>query len=78
MASLPPAYHAELLASSISMIIMYYMYNFCKGIMHFPCHGQENELAVGREKYIGHNEDMKGACMEIEPSPPSYPYGIHR
>ena len=34
--------------------------------MHFPCRGQENELAVGREKQIGHNGDMEGACMEIE------------
>ena len=38
--------------------------------MHFPCRGQENELAVGREKHImivqiGHNEDMKGSCMEM-------------
>ena len=46
--------------------------------MHFPCLGQENELAVGREKQVGHNEDnvMKGSCMETEPSPPSNPYGI--
>ena len=49
--------------------------------MHFQCLGQENELIVyvGREEQIGHNEDMnsKGSCMEIEPSPPSNPYGIH-
>ena len=45
--------------------------------MHFPGLGQENELVVGREKQIGRNEDMKGSCMEIEPSPPSNPYGIH-
>ena len=25
--------------------------------MHFPCPGQDNELAVGREKQIAHNED---------------------
>ena len=51
-------------------------YDFYKGIMHFPCRGQENELVVGRENQVGHNEDMKGACMEIKPSPPSNPYGI--
>ena len=44
-----------------------------KGIMHFPWLGQGGELAVGREKQIGH---MRGAGMEIEPSPPSYPDGI--
>ena len=26
--------------------------------MHYACLVQENELAVGREKQIGHNEDM--------------------
>ena len=26
--------------------------------MHFPCLVQENKLAIGREKQIGHNEDM--------------------
>ena len=41
--------------------------------MHFLCLGQEDELVVGREKQIGHNEDMRGSCMEIEPSPPSNP-----
>ena len=59
------------------MINQYAYYNFYKGIMHFTCLGQENELTVGRKKWIGHNEDMMGACMEIGPLPPSYPYGIH-
>ena len=52
-------------------------YTFYKGIMHFPYLGQENKIVLGREKQVGHNEDMKGSCMEIEPSPPSNPYGIH-
>ena len=55
----------------------YVYYNFYKGRMHFPCIGQENKRAVGRSKTAGHNEDMKGSCMEMEPSPPSNPYGIH-
>ena len=78
MASLPPVYRARLLASSISMTAIVH-YTFYKGTMHFPCIclGQENELIVGREKQTGHNEDMRGSCMEIEPSPPSNPYGIH-
>ena len=42
--------------------------------LKFPCLDEENELLVGREKQIYHNEDMKNSCMEIEPSPPSNPY----
>ena len=42
----------------------------------FLCIGQENELAVGREKHIGHYMDMAGSSMEIGPSPPSNPHGI--
>ena len=45
--------------------------------MQLPCPGQENELAVGREGQMGHKEDRGGSCMEIEPPPPSGPYGIH-
>ena len=45
--------------------------------MRFPYLGQENKLVLGRENQVGHNEDMKGSCMEIEPSSPSNPYGIH-
>ena len=26
------------------------------------------------KKQVGHNGDMKGSCMEKEPSPPSIPY----
>ena len=47
MASLPPVYHTELLATKFNR---YVYYNFYKGTMHFPCLGQEKELAVGREK----------------------------
>ena len=77
MASLPraPVYRARLL----HVFYQHVYYNFYKGIMHFPCLVQENKLVVGRKKQVGHNEDMKGSCMEIEPSPPSNinPYGIH-
>ena len=35
--------------------------------MLFPCLGQENERARrDREKKIGHNEDMRGSCMETD------------
>ena len=54
-------------------------YNFYEGIVHFPCLGQGAELAVGRGKWIGHDEYMKGPCMESNPHHrcvPSYPYGI--
>ena len=75
MASLPPVYLAELLASPISMFTTILLKESC--ISQFPCLGQENELVIGHENKFGHNEDMKGSCMEIEPSPPSYPYGTH-
>ena len=75
MAGLPPAYCAELLASSISMTLRTTTFVRAPYIFRLG-HDQESELAVGREKQIGHNEDMRGSCMEIESSPPSNPYGV--
>ena len=33
--------------------------------MHFTCRVQENALAVGREKKISHNQDMKATRMLV-------------
>ena len=72
MGSLPPVCRVELLAS-YDILFEFYQhayYSFDKGVitvMHFPCIGQESGIAVGREKQIGHDEDMRGSCMEIEP-----------
>ena len=75
---------AELLASSVSMCPhVYHMFTTC-----LPQHSlrayafsmpwsRGQARRIGREKQISHNEDVKGSCMEIEPSPPSNPYGIH-
>ena len=60
---------ADMLASSISMFTTILL----KGQFIFHRLGQVNELAVGRSKKFGHNEDTKGSCMENEQPPQSGP-----